>query len=157
MAPRQVDSEIKIFLLPVTRFGLPEVFLCCQWIAIVLLHRCQNAQIALYSAVIIVVDIILNHLDKLSTVCELSAVIRGALENAPEAFHLTIVNALVYSGHACEVPGQFSVQGNLILLFIRFRVGASAILPCPFLKSIYWRNRLGSSRSQTVSLDGLSY
>ena len=87
-------------MLPVTWFGLPEVFLCRQRIAVVLLHRCQNAQIALYAAVVVVNDVVLNHGNKFLTACESFAVIPFPLENAPESFHRAIVDTFGYSGHA---------------------------------------------------------
>ena len=62
-------------MLPVTWFGLPEVFLCHQRIAVVLLQRCQNTQIALYAAVVVVNDVVLNHGNKFLTACEPSAVV----------------------------------------------------------------------------------
>ena len=65
-----------------------------------LLHRCQHAQVALYPAVVVVGDIILNHLHKLLTACKTLAVISLSFQNTPKAFHWTVVNALGHSGHA---------------------------------------------------------
>ena len=101
-----------------TRFGLPEVFLCRQRITVVFLHRCQNAQIALYTAVVVVADVILNHLHKLLAACEPSAVISFSFQNTPEAFHRAVVNALGNSGHAlshlCFL--QFVVECSVCIL-----------------------------------------
>ena len=83
-----------------TRFGLPEVFLCRQRIAAVLLHRRQHAQVSLYPVVVVVGDVILNHLRKLLAACKTPAVISLSFQNTPKAFHWTVVNALGYSGHA---------------------------------------------------------
>ena len=82
-----------------TWFGLPEVFLCCQKIAAVLLHRCQHAQVALHSAVVVVGDIILNHLYEFLSACKTLAIISLSFQNAPKTFHWSVVNALGYSGH----------------------------------------------------------
>ena len=64
-----------------------------------LLHWRQNAQIALYPAVVVVSDVILNHGNKLLAAGEASAVVPLTLEDAPEAFHRPVVNALAHSGH----------------------------------------------------------
>ena len=74
-----MDSE-KIFLLPVTRSGLPEVFLCCQRIAVVLLHRCQNTQVALNSTIVVVSDVVLNHPNRILTFCKSSAIVSFSFE-----------------------------------------------------------------------------
>ena len=64
-----------------------------------LLHWCQNTQVTLYPAVIVADNIIPNHLSKLLTACEPSAVIPFPFENAPIALHGTVVNTLGCSGH----------------------------------------------------------
>ena len=65
-----------------------------------LLHRRQHAQVALYPAIVVIGDVVLNHGYEFLTTCESFAVIPFPLENAPEAFHRTVVNALGHSGHA---------------------------------------------------------
>ena len=92
-----------------TRFGLPEVFLCRHWIAVVLLHRRQHAQVSLYPAVVVVSDVILNHVHKLLTACESSAVITLPLENTPETFHRAVINALSDTRHALCHAGFFQL------------------------------------------------
>ena len=77
----------------------PEVLLCRHEITFVLFHRCQNTQVALYPAVVVVSDVILNHLYKLLAACKTLAIIPFSFENAPEAFHRAVINALGNSGH----------------------------------------------------------
>ena len=82
-----------------TRYGLPEVFLCSQRIAVVLLHRCKNAQVALYAAVVVIGYVVLNHLHKLLTACKTLTVISLSFQDTPKAFHRSVVNTLGDSGH----------------------------------------------------------
>ncbi len=53
----------------------PRFCLCCQRITVVLLHWCQDAQAPLYPAVVVICDIVLNHLHKLLAACEPSAIL----------------------------------------------------------------------------------
>lgn len=77
-----------------------EVLLCGHEIALVLLHRRQHAQIALYPAVVVVGDVILNHGNKIFPAREAFTIVPFSFENTPESFHRAIVNALGNSGHA---------------------------------------------------------
>src|SRR5699024_6635977 len=77
-----------------------EVLLCRHEIAFVLLHWCQNAQITLYSAVIVVSDVVLNHGNKFFSAHEASAVVSFPFQNTPEDFHRAVINAFGHSGHA---------------------------------------------------------
>ena len=75
-----------------------EVLLCRHEIAFVLLHWCQNAQITLYSVVIVVSDVVLNHGNKFFSAHEASAVVSFPFQNTPEAFHRAVINAFVLNG-----------------------------------------------------------
>lgn len=77
-----------------------EVLLCGHEIALVLLHRRQHAQIALYPAVVVVGDVILNHGNNIFPAREAFTIVPFSFENTPESFHRAIVNALGNSGHA---------------------------------------------------------
>ena len=83
-----------------------------------LLHRRQNAQVTLHPAVVVVDNVILNHLYKLLTACKTLAVISLSLQNAPETFHWSVVNALGYSGHALSHLGflQLVVEYTVCIL-----------------------------------------
>ena len=52
-----------------------------------LFHRRQDAQIALHPPGVVVMDIVLDRLNKLPLTGELSAVIAFPLQNTPEALH----------------------------------------------------------------------
>ena len=82
------------------------------------LHRCQNAQIALYPAVVVVGNVVLNHLHKLFAAGEPLAVISLSFQNAPETFHWTVVNALGNSGHTLLHLGflQLVVEHSVCVL-----------------------------------------
>ena len=76
-----------------------EVLLRRQGISVVLLHRCQNTQVALYPAVVVVADVVLNHRNEFFPACEPSSVVSFPFQDAPEAFHRAVVNALGHSRH----------------------------------------------------------
>lgn len=59
----------------------------------------QDTELALHPSGVVIMDICLNHLDKLTFAGKPSAVIAFPLQNAPEALHGTVVNAMRYAGH----------------------------------------------------------
>ena len=65
-----------------------------------LFHRRQDTQIALDTSRVVIANILLDHLDKLVLAGEPSAVIAFPLQNAPEAIHRTVINAMRHAGHA---------------------------------------------------------
>ena len=64
-----------------------------------LFHRRQDAQIALHPPGVVVMDIVLDRLNKLPLTGEPSAVIAFPLQNAPEVLHRAVVNAMRHTGH----------------------------------------------------------
>ena len=64
-----------------------------------LFHRGQHAQFTLHPSGVVIMDIGLNHLHKLPLADKPSAVIAFPLQNAPEALHGAIVNAMRNTGH----------------------------------------------------------
>jgi len=62
-------------------------------------HRCQHAQLTLYSFGVVITDVALNHLHEFLLAGKALAVIAFPLQNAPESFHRPIVNAVGYTGH----------------------------------------------------------
>ena len=96
-----------------------------------LFHRRQNAEIPLYPARVVVVDITLDHADQLLLARETLAVIPLALQNAPETLHRTIVNAVRYAGHTLRharllelvVEGTVCVLEAPVAVEQRMRVG----------------------------------
>ena len=69
-----------------------------------LFHRRQDTQIALHPPGVVVMDIVLDRLNKLPLTGEPSAVIAFPLQNAPEALHRTVINAMRHAGHALRHP-----------------------------------------------------
>lgn len=65
-----------------------------------LFHRGQHAQIVLHPSGIVIMDIGLNHLYKLPLAGKPPAIIALSFQNAPEALHRTVINAMRYAGHA---------------------------------------------------------
>ena len=99
---------------PVGCCGIQSVFpvLLCREIKIVLLHGRENAQISLYTMVVVVAYVVLDHIDQLFLAGETLAVIALALQDAPEAFHRSVVDALGYTGHTLFHTGvlQFLME-----------------------------------------------
>ena len=64
-----------------------------------LFHRRQHAQFTLHPSGVLIMDIGLNHLHKLVLAGKPSAIIAFLLQNAPEALHRAVINAMRYAGH----------------------------------------------------------
>ena len=69
---KRTVKKYKVF--PASSLCAAGRFLCSE-IQLVLLHRRQHAQVALYSPGVVVVDIVLNHLDKFFLTGKSSAVV----------------------------------------------------------------------------------
>ena len=84
----------------------------------VLLHRCQNAEISLYSTGIVVVDVALDHLNKFLFAGKSSAVIAFTFQDTPKSFHWAIVNTMAHTGHTLCHPGllQFVMKSSASIL-----------------------------------------
>ena len=74
-----------------------------------LFHWRKDAKITLYTAVIVVVDVIFNHIYQLFFAGIALAVIAFSLQDTPESFHWPIVNALGNTGHALLHTGFFQL------------------------------------------------
>ena len=77
-----------------------------------LLHRREDAEVALDAPVVVVTDIIFNHIDQLFFRGKAVAVVSFPLQYAPKAFHRAVVNALSHAGHALLHAGflQFVME-----------------------------------------------
>ena len=64
-----------------------------------LFHRRQDAQIALDTSRVVIANILLDHLNKLVLADEPSAVIAFPFQDAPEALHRAVINAMRHAGH----------------------------------------------------------
>ena len=64
-----------------------------------LFHRRQDAQITLDTSRVVIANILLDHLDELVLAGETPAIIAFPLQNAPEALHRAVVNAMRHTGH----------------------------------------------------------
>ena len=65
-----------------------------------LFHRREDAEIALNAPVVVVTDVILNHINQFFLGGITFAVIAFPFQDAPEAFHRAVVDALSNAGHA---------------------------------------------------------
>ena len=83
-----------------------------------LLHWCQDAEIPLQSLVVVIDDIVLNHLDQDFPVRESSAIVALPLEDSPEPLHRAVVYTLSYTGHTLLHPSIFQllVEGTVRVL-----------------------------------------
>ena len=64
-----------------------------------LFHGRQDTELALYSASVVIADVILNHIDQSFLAVEPLTVVAFPLEDTPEALHGAIVNAMRNTGH----------------------------------------------------------
>ena len=64
-----------------------------------LFHRRQDAQITLDTSRVVIANILLDHLHKIPLAGEPSAVIALSFQNAPEALHRAVINAMRHAGH----------------------------------------------------------
>lgn len=65
-----------------------------------LFHGRQDTELALYSASVVIADVILDHIDQSFLAAEPLTVVAFPLEDTPEALHGAIVNAMCSTGHA---------------------------------------------------------
>ena len=70
-----------------------------------LLHRSQYPKSSLVSLIVVVINIVFDHRHELFAAVEALAIITFSLQDSPESFHRTIVDALGYSGHALSHAG----------------------------------------------------
>ena len=95
-----------------------------------LFHRRQDAQITLDTSRVVIANILLDHLDKLVLAGEPSAVIAFPFQNAPEALHRAVVNAMRHAGHTLRharlhklvVEGTVGVLKTSVTVEQRMRV-----------------------------------
>ena len=64
------------------------------------LHRCQDAEIALYAPSVVIADEVLYRLDQFFLAGEALAVITLTFEDTPETLHWAVVDAVCHAGHA---------------------------------------------------------
>ena len=83
-----------------------------------LLHRREDAEVALDAPVVVVTDIIFNHIDQLFFRGKALAVVPFPLQDAPKSFHRAVVNALSHAGHALFHAGllQLVMEGAIGIL-----------------------------------------
>jgi len=78
----------------------------------VLLDRSQYSESSLVPFVVVVIDIFFDHGYKLFAAVEALAIVTFSLQDPPESFHRTVVDALGYSGHTLSHAGilQFGME-----------------------------------------------
>ena len=74
-----------------------------------LLHRRQDAEVALQAIEVVVANIVFDHLYQAIPTCKAFAVISFAFENTPESFHRTVVNTFADSGHTLLHSGIYQL------------------------------------------------
>ena len=81
-------------------------------------HRRQNAEVSLDSPVVVVVDVTFNRLYKGFSGSKAPAIVAFPFQDAPEAFHRPIVNAVGHPGHALHhaLVNQFPVEDMACVL-----------------------------------------
>ena len=74
-----------------------------------LLNWRQYAEISLHTFCVVIVYIGLNHLNQVLLGCKSFTIIILALQNAPETFHGTIVDAMSHTGHTLSHACSFKL------------------------------------------------
>ena len=99
-------------------------------------HRGPHAQAALEAAEVVIGDVLLDHLDQLLPAGEPPAIVALPLEDAPEALHGAVVNALSHPGHTlCNASCSQLVMEDLsgigaAPVAVEQRAGAGIALQC---------------------------
>ena len=83
-----------------------------------LLHGREDAQISLYTMVVVVTNIILNHIDQLFLGGKTLTVVAFSFQDTPESLHRPIVDAFGYTGHTLRHTGilQLLVERTVCVL-----------------------------------------
>ena len=74
-----------------------------------LLHRRQDAEIALHPTCVVVVDVAFNHANQFLLARESFAIVTLALHDAPEALHWAVIDAMRHAGHALRHARLFEL------------------------------------------------
>ena len=74
-----------------------------------LFHGRQNAQISLYTTVVVVIDVCSNHVHERFLAAETSSIVSFPFQDSPESLHGTIINAVGNAGHTLGHPGSFQL------------------------------------------------
>ena len=75
----------------------------------VFLKRCKDAQVTLHTPIVVIADVIDDHLDQLLFAGKTLAIIALALQDTPETFHRPIVNAFGHRDILCVIPAFSSL------------------------------------------------
>lgn len=75
-------------------------FLCCFLQIVMVLNRAHSLKFALDAFGIVVINVFTDCSHQSSSIGESFAIIHFSLEQPPEAFHWTVINAMTYPGHA---------------------------------------------------------
>ena len=83
-----------------------------------LLHRREDAEVALNTVVVVVTDVIVNHIDQFFFGDKPLAVVPFPFQNAPKAFHWTVVNTHSYTRHTLRHTCLFELvmEGSIGVL-----------------------------------------
>ena len=89
-------------------------------------HRGPHTQAALEAVEVVIGDVLLDHLDQLLPAGEPPAIVALPLEDAPEALHGAIVNAMCNTGHTLRhtrflnlvVKGSVRIQKSPVAVIL---------------------------------------
>lgn len=107
----------------------------------VFLHRCQNTEVSLYPAGIVVVDVTLNHLNEFLFASKPSAVIVFTFQDAPKSFHWAVVNTMAHTRHTLCHPGLLELvvksSAGILVSSVAMKQGMCVwIVPNSFIKGL---------------------
>ena len=83
-----------------------------------LLHRREDTEVALNAPVVVITDIILDHIEQFFFGGKAFAVITFLFQDAPEALHRAVIYALGHAGHTLRHSSflQFVMEGTVSVL-----------------------------------------
>ena len=82
------------------------------------LHRCHDRKTSLKAVVVVEINVVRNHLHELGSVSKPVAIVAFSFQDAPEAFHRAVVNAVGHARHTLfhTRRSQFLVKNSACIL-----------------------------------------
>jgi len=126
-----------------------------------LLHMCKDAKTSLHPTIIIVTDVVHDHLGQFLFAGKASAIVAFSFQNSPEALHRAVINTMGDAGHALRHTGLLQLAaiatgvaaGVLSAPNMQPAVIAAVLVLFMFALDIYvWRSAARALKSRMLFL-----